>query len=75
MTELLQDRLHEITLHNRPNGNLKYEHQIDQIFLWMEDWNDDQVSRLYIYFLPGKSVSHFKFWISRQMYNRQMYIF
>jgi len=32
------------------NKDLKYEHQLDQVFLWVERWNEQQISRSLSYF-------------------------
>ena len=32
-----------ISLTNRPHGNLAFEKEIDQVFLWLQMWNLNQV--------------------------------
>lgn len=40
----IQRKLENIVLDENPIINLKFEQQIDQCFLWIEKWRDEEVS-------------------------------
>ena len=40
----IQRKLENIVLYEKPTVNLKFEQKIDQCFLWIEKWRDEEVS-------------------------------
>ena len=51
----IQRKLENIVLDEKPIFNLKFEQQIDQCFLWIEKWRDEEVSFYFgVIFLKNK---------------------